>query len=506
MTETKPVRTRIAPSPTGAPHIGTAYIALFNAAFAKRMGGKFILRIEDTDRARCTQESENAILDALRWMRLAWDEGPDIGGPSGPYRQSERFAIYRDYCLKLREAGHAYPCFCTAERLATLRAEQVKSKANPGYDGRCESIPAEKARQRMDAGEPCVIRMRIPAEGDCVFRDRIRGEIKIGWASVDRQVLLKSDGFPTYHLANVVDDHLMGITHVIRGEEWISSTPKHVLLYRYFGWEAPEFAHLPLLRNPDKSKLSKRKNPTSILYYRDAGYLPEALLNYLGLMAYSLPDGREIFSFADLADSFDLDRVSLGGPVFDLQKLANFNGQYLRQMDAQTLADRLMQWKLNEPTWTRILPLAQPRMNTLSELVPMTAYFFADKLSYPPELLLDAGFEGQKTAQLLKIAQWEIEKTANWTAAAIKELFNGMALKDNLPLKKILIPFFVAINGAVVSLPLFESMEIMGKDMVLRRLQYALEALAGQGFALKGKELKQLEADYAAAYGKGSNP
>lgn len=464
------------------------------------MGGRFILRIEDTDQVRCARISEDAIMEALRWMGLSWDEGPDVGGPSGPYRQSERLSLYRDYVLKLVAAGHAYPCFCTAERLARLRGEQAAAKAPSGYDGRCESIPSGEARRRMDAGEPCVVRMRIPAEGDCVFRDRIRGEIKISWTDVDRQVLLKSDGFPTYHLANVVDDHLMGISHVIRGEEWISSMPKHVLLYRYFGWDAPEFVHLPLLRNPDKSKLSKRKNPTNILYYREAGYLPEALINYLGLMAYSLPDGREIFSGAELAATFDLDRVSLGGPVFDLQKLANFNGQYLRRLDMTALAGRLARWKFNETTWKRILPLAQPRMNTLSELVPLTAYFFADKLSYPPAAFIGGAFDGPQTARLLKIAQWEFEKSASWSPEIIKAIFMRMAEKERHPLKKLLVPFFVAITGSSVSLPLFESMEILGMDMVLRRLQYALEVLAGQGFALKGKGLRQLEAEYANAY------
>lgn len=494
------VRTRIAPSPTGAPHIGTAYIALFNYAFAKRHGGRFLLRIEDTDRVRCTPESERAILEALRWMGLPWDEGPDIGGPVEKYRQSERLGFYRDHALKLLEAGHAYPCFCTAERLTQLRAAQSAAKINPGYDGRCELIPADKAQQRMAAGEPYVIRMKIPAEGDCVFRDRFRGEIKISWAGVDRQVLMKSDGFPTYHLANVVDDHLMGITHVIRGEEWISSTPKHVLLYRYFGWDAPEFAHLPLLRNPDKSKLSKRKNPTSILYYREAGYLPEALINYLGLMAYSMPDGREIFTLDELAADLDLDRISLGGPVFDLQKLANFNGQYLRRLNVMELTDRVTRWKLNESVWNRILPLAQPRINTLSELVPKTAFCFADRLDYAPAMLLGGEINGSRTAQLLKVAQWEIEKTAGWTADIIKTVFTRMAEKDNIELKALLMPFYVAIAGSLVALPLFESMEILGKDMVLRRLQYALESLAEQGFVLKGKDLKQLEARYESDY------
>jgi glutamyl-tRNA synthetase len=292
----------------------------------------------------------------------------------------------------------------------------------------------------------------------------------------------------------------MGITYVIRGEEWISSMPKHVLLYRYFGWEAPEFAHLPLLRNPDKSKLSKRKNPTSILYYREAGYLPEALVNYLGLMAYSMPDGREIFTIDELAKDFELDRISLGGPVFDLQKLANFNGQYLRRLSVTELADRLKKWKLNESVWKRILPLVQPRINTLSEIVPKTAFCFTDKLDYAPAMLVGGKLDGPTTAKLLKIAQWEIEKTAVWTPEIIKTVFTRMVEKEKIELKALLMPFYVAIAGSAVALPLYESMEILGKDMVLRRLHYALESLAGQGVALKGKDLRQLESRYESEY------
>ena len=500
MPEPKTIRTRIAPSPTGAPHIGTAYIALFNYAFAKRNGGSFLLRIEDTDRSRCTPESERAILEALRWMRLPWDEGPDVGGPVGPYRQSERLEIYRAHARKLVEAGHAYPCFCSAERLELLRAEQSAAGANPGYDGLCEKIPPAEAIRRATAGEPHVVRMKVPTEGECAFRDRFRGEIRIGWAGVDRQVLMKSDGYPTYHLANVVDDHLMGITHVIRGEEWISSTPKHVLLYRYFGWDAPEFAHLPLLRNPDKSKLSKRKNPTGILYYRDAGYLPEALVNYLGLMAYSMPDNRETFTLGELTEDFNLDRISLGGPVFDLQKLTSFNGQYLRRLDAAELAGRLDRWKLNDAFWTRILPLAQPRINTLAELVPKTAFFFADRLEYPVEALCAGALDGAAVARLAKIAQWEIERSEAWTPDAVKAVFARMAEREKIQLKSLLAPFFVAIAGSAVALPLFESMAILGKDMTLRRLNYAQAALAEKGFALKGKDLKHLATKYETDY------
>jgi len=268
------VRTRIAPSPTGDPHVGTAYIALFNLCFARQHGGQFILRIEDTDQVRSTVESERMILDSLRWLGLEWDEGPDVGGPHGPYRQSERMHIYGDYARQLVEQGDAFYCFATADELDGMRREQMARGETPKYDGRGLALTEEEVSARLAAGMPHVIRMKVPEEGVCTFNDRLRGVIEIPWAQVDMQVLLKADGMPTYHLANVVDDHLMGITHVIRGEEWINSAPKHQLLYRYFGWEMPELCHMPLLRNPDKSKLSKRKNPTSITFYRAMGYLP----------------------------------------------------------------------------------------------------------------------------------------------------------------------------------------------------------------------------------------
>ena len=303
------VRTRIAPSPTGDPHVGTAYVALFNMAFAHSQGGEFLLRIEDTDQVRSTPESEKAILDALHWLGLQWDEGPDNGGPKGPYRQSERSEIYRDHADQLLENGHAFRCFCSTERLDTLRQQQMENKHALGYDGHCMNLDKAEAMSRAESGESHVVRMQVPREGQCTFNDMLRGEITIDWSQVDLQVLLKADGMPTYHLANVVDDHLMEISHVIRGEEWINSAPKHILLYQYFGWETPVFCHLPLLRNVDKSKLSKRKNPTSILFYQRMGYLPEALLNYLGRMGWSMPDEREKFTLAEMLEVFDIQRV-----------------------------------------------------------------------------------------------------------------------------------------------------------------------------------------------------
>ncbi|MGD1067739.1 MAG: glutamate--tRNA ligase, partial [Vulcanimicrobiaceae bacterium] len=344
-TPARRVRTRVAPSPTGDPHVGTAYVALVNYAFAKKNDGQFILRIEDTDQARSTPESEQAILDALHWTGLSWDEGPDVGGPFGPYRQSERSAIYAKYAAELLEAGHAFRCFCTPERLDDLRAAQRAAGIPQHYDGNCQFIPADESLARASAGEPFVVRMVVPREGICVVHDMLRGEIEIAWATVDMQVLLKSDGLPTYHLANVVDDHLMEITHVIRGEEWISSAPKHLLLYQYFGWQAPALLHVPLLRNPDRSKLSKRKNPTGILFYEAMGYLPEALLNFLGLLISSSVEGQEMFDLETLwRERFGVEHISLGGPVFDVAKLDWLNGRYLRELTPEQLVARLQGW------------------------------------------------------------------------------------------------------------------------------------------------------------------
>ena len=325
------VRTRIAPSPTGDPHVGTAYIALFNRCFAHQHGGEFVLRIEDTDRQRSTGKSEQDILSSLKWLGLTWDEGPGCEGDLGPYRQSERSEIYSNHIQQLLDNGSAFRCFCTPERLDELRKQQMQDKSQPGYDGHCLSLSQTECENKCAAGESHVVRMKVPREGQCTFNDMLRGEISIDWAQIDLQVLLKADGMPTYHLANVVDDHLMEISHVIRGEEWINSAPKHILLYQYFGWELPVFCHLPLLRNVDKSKLSKRKNPTSIRYYEAMGYLPEALLNYLGMMGWTMPTGEEKFSLTEMEASFDISRISLGGPIFDIEKLDWLNGKIIRE-------------------------------------------------------------------------------------------------------------------------------------------------------------------------------
>jgi len=495
MTE-KPVRVRVAPSPTGDPHVGTAYQALFNYVFAKRQSGRFVLRIEDTDRARSSEESERAILEFLRWLGLQWDEGPDVGGPHAPYRQSERTAIYREHVDRLLASGDAYRCFCIKERLDRMRAENRDQKLFPGYDRACRNIPADDSARRAEAGETFVVRMKIPTEGECVMQDALRGEIRKEWATVDDQVILKSDGFPTYHLANVVDDHLMQISHVIRGEEWINSLPKHLKLYEYFGWEAPVFCHLPLLRNDDKnkSKLSKRKNPTSLEYYRRAGFLPQALCNFLGLMGWWPPDGEEKFGLDKMIASFALDKISLGGPVFDVQKLRWLNGRYIREdYDTAALRRALEGWALSGEELERIIPLAQPRMETLADWGYLTAFFFADAVPYPPDDLELKGRSSDQLKEVLQIAIWNLESEKSFTADAIEKVFRELAERFDTPLRDLSRPFYVAITGAKASTPLFQSMEILGLDLVRMRLRRAIESLGG----ISAKKMKALEKENA---------
>jgi len=488
------VRTRIAPSPTGDPHVGTAYVALFNMAFAHSQGGEFLLRIEDTDQQRSTPESEKAILDALKWLGLCWDEGPDVGGSKGPYRQSERSDIYRKYADQLIADGHAFRCFCTPERLEKLRAEQLANKQPLGYDGRCANLSQAEIDRRLEAGEPYVVRLRVPREGQCRFHDMLRGEISIDWAQIDMQVLLKADGMPTYHLANVVDDHLMGISHVIRGEEWINSAPKHILLYQYLGWDVPIFCHLPLLRNVDKSKLSKRKNPTSILFYQRMGYLPEAMLNYLGRMGWSMPDEREKFTLEEMLAVFDIQRVSLGGPVFDVEKLCWLNGLWIREdFTDQQLADRMHEWALNRNTLEAFLPFAKQRMETFSDIGPLGGYLVSGMLPITAEDLIATTQSEDVLLDSLQYSLWRLETLRHWRREdifnALKELSDAMEIK----LKPFLAPLFIAIAGSSSSISVMDSMQLLGPDMSRARIRHAIELLGGVG----KKKLKKMEKAYA---------
>lgn len=487
------VRTRIAPSPTGDPHVGTAYIALFNLCFARQHGGQFLLRIEDTDQTRSTPESEQAILDSLRWLGLGWDEGPDVGGPHGPYRQSERLDIYARHAQELVDKGHAFYCFATAEELNQMRAEQQAKGETPKYDGRGLLMSPEEVEQRLAAGEPYVIRMKVPDAGNCVFNDTLRGQIDIEWSQVDMQVLLKADGMPTYHLANVVDDHLMKITHVIRGEEWINSAPKHLKLYEYFGWQPPELCHLPLLRNPDKSKLSKRKNPTNILHYQRMGYLPEAVLNYLGRMGWSMPDEREKFTLDEMLTHFDINRVSLGGPIFNVEKLTWLNGMWIREnLDPHQLADRLHAWAFNRENLLRVLPHAQTRMNTLSDLAPLAAFLVSGYLPITPSSFGDSKLDTDAQKRLLQFALWRLESLRTWERDAIFAAFKDLASGLGLKLKDALVPVFIAIAGTTASFSVMDSMVLLGPDMSRARLRHALDVLGG----VSKKQAKAWESDY----------
>lgn len=488
----RPVRTRIAPSPTGDPHVGTAYIALFNLCFARQHGGQFILRIEDTDQVRSTRESEADILQALRWLGLEWDEGPDVGGPHAPYRQSERSAIYRAHAERLVRDGHAFYCFRTPEELESIRQARQASGLNPGIKGDLE-LPAAEVSRRLAAGEPHVIRMKVPEEGVCVIHDRLRGPIEIEWSQVDCQVLLKSDGLPTYHLANVVDDHLMGITHVIRGEEWISSAPKHKLLYDYFGWEMPELCHMPLLRNPDKTKLSKRKNPTSINFYRRLGLLPEALLNYLGRMGWSMPDEREKFTLPEMIADFSIDRVSLGGPIFDIAKLKWLNGLWIREsLDAQGLLQRLLNWGLGAEHWAALMPFLQGRIETFSDAVPMSAFMFSGALPLQASDFEGGRLDPETRLKVLQFSLWALEALRHWSKEGVFAEIKALAKWQAIKVGDFMQPIFVAIAGTPNSWSVVDSMALLGPDMTRARLRHAIEVLGG----VSKKQLKLLEKEF----------
>lgn len=488
------VRTRIAPSPTGDPHVGTAYVALFNLCFAKQHGGKFILRIEDTDRVRSTPESEQAILDSLRWLGLDWDEGPDVGGQFGPYRQSERGDIYKKHCDELLATGHAFKCYRTAAELDELREKRTAEGKHTALKPSDLKLPGDEVAKREAAGAPYVVRMNVPEEGVCVIHDLLRGDIELEWSQVDAQILLKSDGMPTYHLANVVDDHLMEITHVLRGEEWINSAPKHKLLYQYFGWKMPVLCHLPLLRNPDKSKLSKRKNPTSILYYQRMGFMPEALLNYLGRMGWSMPDDSEKFTLQQMFDHFDIQRVSLGGPIFDVEKLKWLNGCWLREnLTVETLGQRLQAWAFNPAMLNPLLQHFQKRIEVFSDLAPAAAFLFSGQLP-----LTAAQFDGitsldsEKRLQALQFALWHLEAVRHWEHDTLFNTLKALATSMEIKLKDIMPLIFIAIAGTTASISVMDSMVLLGPDLSRSRIRHAIDVLGG----VSKKQMKVFEKAY----------
>lgn len=478
------VRVRYAPSPTGAPHIGNLRTALFNWLWARHNGGKFILRVEDTDQAREVDNGLELIMESLRFLGMNWDEGPDIGGEYGPYHQSERLAVYKKYADELIDKGAAYYCYCTQEELTQMRKEQEARGEPTRYDRRCRKLTAQERADRQAKGLPRVVRLAVPLEGSTTLPDFVHGDITIPNADVDDQVLMKSDGFPTYHMAVVVDDHLMGITHVMRGDEWISSFPKHILLYNAFGWTPPQFGHMPVVLGPDKKKLSKRHGATSVLQFRDEGYLVEALVNFMALLGWAYDGERELFSPDELIEVFTLDHIHSSPAVFDRAKLDWMNAQHLRSMDAQALTERLHPFltraglTVDAETIRELVPLVRERIKRLDEIAPLVDFMFQDEIEYDPKLLVGNKMTAAQSLDALRAAD-EVLGTLDSLDDEAKIEHDLRAAAEKLGLKPA--QFFgvlrIALTGKSVTPPLAGAMKIMGKPKTMHRIARALEML-----------------------------
>ncbi len=476
------VRVRLAPSPTGDPHVGTAYIALFNLALARQRGGQFILRIEDTDRGRYVENSDQQIFDTLHWLGLDWDEGPDRGGPRGPYRQSERLALYQNAAKKLVEQGQAYYCWCSPERLQEMRAEQTARKQPPGYDRLCLRCGSEEERKKLPGFDPTpVIRMRVPDHDvPLTFVDMIRGVTNAPMP--DDQVILKRDGFPTYHLAVVVDDHEMGITHVLRAEEWISSMPKQLLLYRFFGWEPPKFAHLPLLRNADRSKISKRKNPAArLLWFQEEGFLPEALINFLALQGWSMPDGREKFTFDDVVANFDVERFSPVGPIFDVNKLDWLNSQYIQELSDEELVRRATPFLPGpvHPGLMVLAPALKTRVKRLKDVCERVEFLYQGKLEYDRALFAakQGTVPSPRDALLAVEAALDTLSNADFSVAKITQVLEADRERHQWKPGPYYGPVRVALTAKKDTPPNYEMLAALGREPSLARLSDAIHFL-----------------------------
>jgi len=474
------VRVRFAPSPTGYPHLGNIRTALFNWLFARHNNGVFILRIEDTDVARWVEGAVEAILSSLRWLGLDWDEGP--------YFQSQRLELYREVADRLLKQELAYQCYCPPERLELMRQEQMRRKQPPGYDRRCRNLTREQ-KAEMEAREIIpVVRFKTPLEGQTSFNDLLHGQIVFENSTLDDFVLLKSDGYPTYHLANIVDDHLMAISHVLRADEWLSSTPRHVLLYQTLGWQPPQFAHLPMILGPDRSKLSKRHGATAIAEYQEQGYLPEAMFNFLALLGWALDDKTELLTREEIVKHFSLERISMTAAVFNKDKLDWMNGVYLRGLGSEEFTRRAMPFlerdlpaEINRPLDTdyirQIMPLIQERARTLAEVPQLSEFFFVDELEYDIGLLLGK-IEKAEAIKSLRASVAKMDDLKDWDATALEAVFRPLA--DELKLKTSV--FFgllrVAVTGRTAAPPLFQTMDVLGKERCLKRLIIALDKLS----------------------------
>ncbi len=485
---TGPVRVRFAPSPTGRPHVGGIRTAMFDWLLARHTGGKFILRIEDTDITRKVEGAVEYIMEGLRWLGLDWDEGPDIGGDYGPYYQSQRTELYRQAAEQLIKQGNAYYCYCSPERLEAMRKEQIARKQPPGYDRHCRELTPQEREKKVAEGIIPVVRFKVPLEGKTDFPDLIYGDVTFNNDTIDDFVMLKSDGYPTYHLANVVDDHAMKISHVIRGEEWVSSTPRHMLIYQALGYEPPQYVHHPLIVGPDRAKLSKRHGDVSILEFREKGYLSEAMFNFIALIGWSLDDKTELMTRRELVENFSLDRVSKTGAVFNRDKLEWMNGVYIRQLSIDDLTQRALLFlgkglpasvkrPLDIDYIKRIMPLVQERAKTLVEIPELVDFFFMDRLDYDTNLLIGKKMTAGLTIMALEKSREPLESLASFDEESLEALLRPLAEKLDLKAGQLFGALRTAVTGRTATPPLFQTMAVLGKELCLERIDTAITRL-----------------------------
>jgi len=482
------VRTRYAPSPTGDPHLGNIRTALFDWLLARRYGGQFILRIEDTDQARYVEGGVENLMAALRWLGLDWDEGPDVGGAAGPYVQSQRLDIYREHANTLLAGDHAYHCYCSPERLDEMRKAQQARKEPPRYDRHCRDLTPDQRAEAESSGVTPVVRFKTPLTGETRTRDALRGEVVFQNSTLDDFVILKSDGYPTYHLAGMVDDHLMEITHVLRDESWLPSAPRHFLIYQAFGWEPPVFAHVSRVLGSDKAKLSKRHGAHSVLQYRDQGYLPGALVNFLALLGWSLDDHTDVMNLQILVENFSVERLIPNPAVFNAEKLLWMNGVYIREMPDEELADAVLPFlerRLGHPTdrglLLRLVPLVKERIKVLSEIAEMADFFFTDgDLDYDVETLLGKRYAGDPAsakATLDRVID-AAESAGDWSHEALEGAIRPLTEELGVKAGDLFGVVRVAITGKTAAPPLFETMEVLGREKTLERFRTAIARLS----------------------------
>ena len=485
---TEPVRVRIAPSPTGYMHIGNVKTAMYDWLLARHTGGSFILRIEDTDLTRKVEGAIDVIYESLKWMGLEWDEGPDIGGPYGPYIQSERLELYQEAAERLISQGDAYYCYCSSERLDEMRKEQMARKQPPGYDRHCRDLTPEQRAEYESQGIKPVVRMKVPLEGQITYTDMIYGDVSFDYSTINDFVMLKSDGYPTYHLANVVDDTAMKITHIIRGDEWISSVPMHLAIYKALGYTPRLYVHHPMLLGPNRAKLSKRHGDVAVLQYREKGYLPEAVFNFLALIGWSLDDKTEIMTRKELIDNFSLERISKTGALFNWEKLEWMNGLYIRNLSLDEFMERSMPYlekglpetvkrPLDKDHLKQMLELVQERAKTLAEVPELVSFFYIEESGYEPDLLIGKKMIKEDAVKVLEVSLERLSALEPFDTESMENLLRPLAEELGFKAGQLFGTLRVATTGRTAAPPLFQTMEVLGKEVCLNRIEKALKKL-----------------------------